>query len=135
MSKPINYRPSRDPESDLFMAELARLKANLGSVRALEFINGFLEQGSSAVPDLLDRLNTPVVQQGIENFVHLISIVAQLDPQLLTSLANASKRAAKERRFNRTGGLIQIIKSVGSPQSRRGISIIFAFLTGLGEPL
>ena len=133
MAEPITSIPEVSSGYDAIGEELGRLRENLGTSHLLELLNGLLELGPEAAAVVLDRMDNPGTRRGLENLVRILEIVGDLDPIMLTGLGNGLRIGAIEAHARTAPSFVSVIKSVVTPEFRKGIAVGIAILRGLGS--
>jgi hypothetical protein len=71
----------------------------------------------------------------MRNFILLTKFFASIPPEVLDSLVRTASEGAEREKANRAPGLLQLLRRMGSENSRHAIAVTLDLLESVGKAL
>ncbi len=101
----------------------------------LDLLRGGLGSGDKILQILVDASNTPEAIRGLRNLIILAKIADNMQPELLEGLAKAIPESVAQAKTEKPFGTWQMLKKMGSQDTRRALTIMMKLLEALGKGL
>jgi len=124
--------PNQHTEAVLSALELLQLLHDRG---VLELLRGVVGAGDQLVGTLTAAVDTPESLRAIRNFILLTKFFGSIPPDILSSLVEAATEGAKREKTQRPPGVFELLRRLGSEDSRHAIAVTLDLLESVGKGL
>jgi uncharacterized protein YjgD (DUF1641 family) len=123
-----------DKHSDAIVSALELLQL-LHDRGVLELLRGLAGAGDQLAGILAAAAGTPESLRGMRNFILLTKFFANIPPDVLDSLVRTATEGAQREKAHRAPGLLQLLRRMGSEDSRHAIAVTLDLLENVGKAL
>jgi uncharacterized protein YjgD (DUF1641 family) len=146
MAQPISFIPSprngAGSEDHLREAAARHADAIASALEVLQLLHdrgvlnllrGMLGAGDHLIDTLSAALDTPEVIRSIRNFILLTKFFGNIPPDVLSSLVETVMEGAEREKAQRAPGLLQLLRRLGSENSRHALAVTLDLVEGVGK--
>jgi len=101
----------------------------------LNLLRGLVGAGDQIVGKLTAAAGAPESLRGMRNFILLTKFFTSIPPEVLDSLVRTASEGAEREKANRAPGLLQLLRRVGSEDSRHTMAVTLDLLESVGKAL
>jgi uncharacterized protein YjgD (DUF1641 family) len=123
-----------DKHTDAIVSALELLQL-LHDRGVLNLLRGLVGAGDQIAGMLTAAAGTPESLRGMRNFILLTKFFASIPPEVLDSLVRTASEGAEREKANRAPGLLQLLRSAGSSDSRHAMAVTLDLLESAGKAL
>ena len=137
MAQPIAFVPSRtdSAENKDAISSALELLQLLHDQGVLELLRGMVAAGDRVVDTLTAAIDTPEAIRGIRNFILLTKFFASIPPEVLNSLVQTAVHGAEREKAHRSPSILQLMRRLGSANSRHAVAVALDLVEAVGRGL
>jgi uncharacterized protein YjgD (DUF1641 family) len=147
MARPIDFVPPPQNgagAADIALAVEQHAAAIVSALELLQLLHdrgvidlmrGMLGAGDKLVDAMSSAADTPETIRAIRNFILLTKFFASIPPDVLNSLVQTAVEGASREQMTRAPSLFQLLRRLGSKDSRHTLSVALDLLEGVGRGL
>src|ERR1700680_4262044 len=132
VDRPLREAPQKHAEAVLSALELLQLLHDRG---VLNLLRGMVGAGDQLVGTLTAAVGTAESLRGIRNFILLTKFFGSIPPDILSSLVQTAVQGADREKARRAPGMFQLLRRLGSENSRHAIAVALDLLESVGKGL
>ena len=101
----------------------------------LDLLRGTLGAGDRLVGTLTAAVDTPEAIRAIRNFILLTKFFGSIPPDILSSLVQTVMDGVQREEAHHAPGLLQLLRRLGSENSRHALAVALDLLDAVGKGL
>lgn len=129
-----HLRQELDKHADAILSALELLEL-LHDRRVLDLLRGLVGAGDRLVDTLTAAVDNPESVRAIRNFLLLTQFFASIPPDVLKSLVQTTVEGAHREKAHRAPGLLQLLRRLGSENTRHAMAVTLDLLESVGSGL
>jgi uncharacterized protein YjgD (DUF1641 family) len=128
----LEHAPEEHAEAILAAYEALQALHDRG---VLDLMRGMLGAGDQLADTMTAVLDTPAVVRAIRNFILLTKFFGSIHPDVLSSLVEQVMAGQEKGKAHRAPSFLQLLRRLGSEDSRHGLAVALDLVEAVGKGL